>query len=278
MRRTRLTITLKKSFLFDIDQLIDGEKIRNRSHAIEYVLSQYFKPKIERAVVLAGGKGVKLRPYTYEVPKPLLPIKSRPILEYLIEKLKEAEIREIVLCIGYLGEKIKEYFSDGKRFGVKIYYNQEKEALGTGGALKKAKHLLKNQSFLLVHGDILTNLAIKDLINFHKNESTVGTAALTLVKNPLPFGQLKLHGTKIVGFYSKTKKGEEESYLVNAGVYIFNREIFHFFPKGKKSFMLEDVLKHLIKEKKLSGFVFEDQWFDVGTPDNYEEAIKKFRT
>jgi NDP-sugar pyrophosphorylase family protein len=120
-------------------------------------------------------------------------------------------------------------------------------------------------------------LAIKDLINFHRDQQTIGTVALTLVKNPLSFGQFKLHGAKIVSFYSKTKNGEEESHLVNTGVYIFNKEIFHFFPKNKKSFMLEDVLGYLIQQKKISGFVFEEQWFDVGTPENYEEAIKKFK-
>lgn len=271
-----MTITLKNSLLGEIDQLIDKEKIRNRSHAIEYVLSQYFKPKIDTAVILAGGKGIKLRPYTYEIPKPLLPIKSKPILEYLIEKLKKAEIREIILCTGYLGEKIKEHFADGKRFGVKIHYYQEKKPLGTGGALAKIKPILKNQSFVVVYGDILTNLAIKDLINFHKNQSTIATIALTLVDNPLPFGQLKLHGSRIVNFYSKRKR-REKSYLINTGIYIFNKEIFHFFPKNKKTFMLEEVLEDLINQKKISGFVFENQWFDVGTPKNYEEAIKKFK-
>lgn len=277
MRRTRITITLKNSLLFDIDQLIDNDKIRNRSHAIEYILSCYFKPKIEKAVILAGGRGMKLRPYTYEVPKPLLPIRSKPILEYLIEKLKEAEIREIILCISYLGEKIKEYFADGRRFGVKIYYSQEKKPLGTGGALKKVIPLLKNQPFAVAHGDILTNLSIGDLIHFHKNQPTVATVALTLVKNPSPFGQIKLHGTRVVSFHSKTKKGEEDSYLINAGIYVFNKEIFQFFPKDKEKFMVEEVLESLIKQKKLSGFVFEEQWFDVGTPENYEEAIKKFK-
>jgi len=278
MRRTRLTITLKKSVVSELDQLIDGDTLRNRSHAIEYVLSQYFKPMIRKAIILAGGKGENLRPYTYELPKPLLPIKSRPILEYLIENLRKAEIRDIIICIGYLGEKIKEYFSDGKKWGVKIQYSEEKTPLGTGGAISRTYSYVKNQSFLVIHGDILTSLNLKDLFNFHKEQQTIGTVALTLVKNPSSFGQLKLHGAKIVSFYSKTKKGEEESSLINTGVYVFSKEIFRFFPKNKKSFMLEDVLSRLISQKKLSGFVFEDQWFDVGTPKNYEEAIKHFKT
>lgn len=277
MRRNRLTITLKNSLLSDIDQLIDGEKIRNRSHAIEYILSQHLKPQVIKAVILAGGKGEKLRPYTYELPKPLLPIKGRPILEYLIESLREADIRDITICIGYLGDKIKDYFSDGKKLGVKIHYSKEDRSLGTGGAIKNVSSFVKNQSFLVLHGDILIGLGLKDLINFHKEQETVGTAVLTSIKDPSLFGQLKLHGTKVVSFYLRTKKGKEKSHLVNAGVYVFNSDIFRFFPKSKNVFMLEDVLKDVIEKSELSGFVFEDQWFDVGTPKNYEEAIKKFK-
>lgn len=276
MRRNRLTITLKETFTNDIDRLVDGEKIRNRSHAIEYILSQYFKPLINKAVILAGGKGEKLRPYTYELPKSLLPIKGKPILEHLIENLRKADIREIIICVGYLGEKIKEYFGDGNKIGVKIQYSKEQIPLGTGGAIKKIHHFVKNESFLVLHGDILTNLNLKDLINFHKEQENVGTAALIQTNNPLPFGQFELHGTTIVGFYDKTKQGEEKSHLVNTGVYIFDNKIFDYFPKEKNVFMLENILKQLILDKKLSGFVFEDQWFDIGTPESYGEAIKKF--
>lgn len=264
MRRTRLTITLKDSLISDIDQLIDGKQIRNRSHAIEYILSQYIKPTIGKAVILAGGKGKNLKSDYLTLPKPLMPVKGKPILEHLIENLKEIGVEEIVICLGHQGEKIKQYFADGKRFGVKIDYSEEETPLGTGGAIKKIRSFLAGQSFLILHGDVFILLNLKDLINFHKEQETVGTVALTSIKNPSRLGQLKLHGTKIVNFYSKTKKGEEESNLVNTGVYIFNKEIFQYFPQSKTVFMLEDILGDLVKERKLSGFVFENQWFDVG--------------
>ncbi|HLC94521.1 MAG TPA: sugar phosphate nucleotidyltransferase [Patescibacteria group bacterium] len=275
MRRIRLTITLQEGLIENVDHLVDGEKIRNRSHAIEYILLQYLKPHIGKAVILAGGKGEKLRPYTYELPKPLLPIKGRPILEHLIENLRMADVREIILCVGYLGDKIREYFGDGKKWGVKIQYSEEKTPVGTGGAIKKIRAFVKDDPFLVLHGDILTNLNLTDIINFHKDQASKATVALVSTKDPSLFGQFELHGSKIVGFYERTRKGEEKSYLVNTGVYVFNKAIFDYFP-NKPAFMLENILQNLIGKKELSGFVFEDQWFDVGTAENYGEAIKKY--
>lgn len=276
MRRLRLTITLKDSLIDHIDDLVDGEKIRNRSHAIEYILTQYFKPVINKAVILAGGRGEKLRPYTYELPKSLLPIKGRPILDYLIEDLRKADIREIIICVGYLGEKIKAYFGDGTKFGVKIYYSEEKTPLGTGGAIQKIQSLIGQEAFLVLHGDIIINLNLKDIIHFHQDQEVVATVALTSTSNPSPYGQFELHGKNIVGFYQKMKIDQTKSHLVNTGVYVVNHSIFRYFPRVKKAFMLEWLLQDLIKDKQLSGFVFEGQWFDVGTMENYELAIKKF--
>lgn len=277
MRRLRLTITLKDSLINEIDKLVDGQKIRNRSHGIEYILSQYFKPAITKAVILAGGRGEKLRPYTYELPKSMLPVKGRPLLQYLIEDLRNADIHEIIICVGYLGDKIKKYFDDGARFGVKIIYSDEKTPLGTGGAIKKIRALIKNESFLVLYGDILINLNLKDVINFHNDYEVTATVALTSANNPSPFGQFELHGNKIVGFYEKIKKEETKSHLVNTGVYVFKNTIFRCFPDTPKDFMLETILQDLIKNNELNGFVFEGKWFDVGTPDNYELAIKQFK-
>lgn len=278
MRRTRLTITLKEGVLSQIDALIDGERIRNRSHGIEYILSQYFKPTIKKAVILSGGKGRHLRPYTYELPKSLLPIQGKPILYYLIRRMKEAGVREIVMCVGYLGEKIKEYCGDGSKFGVRITYSEEKKPLGTGGAIRKIKSLVKDDPFLLFHGDILFELNLSDLVNFHQQQDTITTVTLLPTRDPSPFGQFELHGTTIVDFHQNVKKREEKSYLINTGMYVMNPAIFNFFPPGHTPFMIEEVLYNLAKDKKLSGFVFEGEWFDVGTPKSYGEAIKQFKT
>ncbi len=278
MRRLRLTITLKESTVLDVDKLIDGQKLRNRSHAIEYILNQNLNQKVYKAIILAGGRGTKLRPYTLETPKSLLLIKGQPIIKYLIENLKKSGVTDIMICVGHLGNKIKDYLKDGKEFGVKISYSEEKKPLGTGGAISKIKDFIDDKPFLVLHGDILIDLNLKDLLEYHSEQggSIIGTIALSQVNNSSMWGQFRMHGTKIVNFIDKTKKGEEESHLINTGVYVFEKKIFDYFPTGQKTFLLEDIIKNLIKDRKITGFVFEGQWFDVGTPETYEEAIKSF--
>lgn len=277
MRRSRITITLKQSTIDNVDRLIDHQKIRNRSHAIEYILDHYNLPNIKKAIILAGGIGKQLRPYTYEVPKSLLPVHGKPILEYIISELKENYINDIILSTGYLGNKIKEYFGDGKKFGVNITYAEESEPLQTGGALAKVKKYVEDGPFLVIHGDIVTSLQFRDLIDFHQKEKSTVTAAVTIVNKPSEFGQLSLHGTKLVRFYQNMDNQEVKSNLVNCGIYVCEPTIFDYFPKNKQTFLFEDVIENLIAEKKVTGFVFEGQWFDVGNPKNYELAIKDFK-
>lgn len=276
MRRSRITITLNSELLKKVDRLIDKNKIRNRSHAIEYVLNKYTQNNVHKAVILAGGRGTQLRPYTYEIPKPMLPVKGTPILEHLIKQLKKNNVTDLIIAISYLGEKIKTYFGDGERFGVRIQYSEEDENLLTGGAIKKVKDMLGNETFLVVHGDILTDFSFTDFIDFHRKENTVATVALTSANDPKEYGQFKLHGTKLVNFYPVTSELKLKSNLIHSGIYAFSPEVFQYFPKNKKRFSLEDLILELIPLKKVSGFVFEGKWYDVGNPDNYEKAIKEF--
>ena len=277
MRRSRITITLDANILKKIDRLIDKKKIRNRSHSIEYILNQYTMSKVNKAVILAGGRGTQLRPYTYEIPKPLLPVKGTPILEHLILQLKKNGITEIIIAISYLGQKIKDYFGDGSKWGVSIEYSEESENLQTGGAVKKIKDKLNNESFLVIHGDILTDFSFADLIQFHKDHNAVATVALTTTGTPIEFGQIKMHGTTLVDFYQTSETPDLKSHLIHTGIYAFEPEIFNYFPKNQKQFSLEDVIRDLIKERKVSGFVFEGKWYDVGNPENYELAIKEYK-
>lgn len=275
MDRDRLTITLSNSILTKIDNFIDGTKIRNRSHAIEYLIKKSLIPKVNQAVILAGGKGLNMRPFTFEMPKGLFPVGGRPILEHVIELLRKNEVRDIIFSIGHLGDKIKEHFGDGSKFGVKISYIMEKEAAGTGGALIPARKLIKSDTFLVVHGDILTDLDVSDFVAFHLDQGVLATIALTSVVDPSSFGEVVLNGTKIVRFIEKPEKGRQQSQLINSGFYIFDREIFNYIPKKAPS-LLEDIFPKLAEMKQLAGFLFAGRWIDIGNPASYEKAIKEW--
>lgn len=272
MRRLRLTITLNQHLVQRVDGIINKETIRNRSHAIEHILSNYFTDNLKKAVILAGGNIGS---------KALLPLKGKPLLLRTIENLRQNNLKDIIICTGHLESKIKEYFEDGRKFGVHIIYSEEHKPLQTGGALLKIKSQLKNQTFLVIHGDIVTNFSFTDLLDFRRTQQTIGSVALTTVDEPSSYGQLKLHGARLVSFYQNTTrpkiKSQIKSHLINCGIYVFTPEIFDYFPKDKEAFLLEDVIVKLINEQKVSGFVFEGQWFDVGSVQNYEKAIKEFR-
>ena len=277
MRRSRITITLNTKLLNKIDALIDKKKIRNRSHAIEYIATQYTQSTVGKAVILAGGQGSQMRPYTYEIPKAMLPVNGTPILEHLIIELKKNDIRDIIIAISYLGDTIKKYFGNGSKFGVHIEYMEETDDLQTGGALARLKKQLKHDTFLVIHGDILTQFTFSDFIHFHKDLGGVATVALTTSDKPTEFGQIKLHGTKLKKFYPHTDSPGIKSHLIHCGIYAFEPEIFSFFPKNKHRFSLESVLRSLIDKQEINGFVFEGSWFDVGNPENYEKAIKAYK-
>ena len=278
MERIPFTITMRKDLVKKVDSLVDGTKIRNRSHALEFVVNSYFSPKISKALILAGGKGVKMRPLTYEMPKAMLPVKGKPILEYTIEQLKKNDIREIIIACGPLSDKIKDYFGDGSRFSVKISYIDEKKDLGTGGALKMALPMLGSEPFVMIWGDVLAEIDLADMIDFHLEDNPLMTIALTSVSDPREYGAVRMHRNVMVDFQEKPKRGVDVSHLVTAGIHIVDPKIIKFLPK-KSSFMLEqEVIPALTKDHAVRGYIFDGQWFDVGSLEIYHRAIKAWRT
>lgn len=275
MDRERLTITLKRDLLGVLDGTIDGVKIRNRSHAIEFFLSQILSPKVSQAVILAGGQGVKMRPLTYEIPKPLIPVCGRPVIEYTIDLLRDGGVRDIIIVTGYLGERIRETLGNGHKHGVKITYSHENKPLGNAGALRNAKDLLFDKPFLVINGDVLIKINISEFIHFHEGDKYLATMALSTKSDTRGYGTVLLRGEKILDFVSVGIDGKSQ--LINAGLYIFNPEIFNYIPKTGKAY-LDDIFPILARERKLSGFTFEGDWFDISTPKNYEQAIGQWRS
>lgn len=276
MERNRLTITLKKDILRQLDEYIDGSRIRNRSHAIEYVLTKHFAPKIKKALILAGGKGLKMRPFTYEMPKTMIPVSGRPVLEYIIENLRRYDIRDLIISLGHQGQKIKQYFGDGAKFGVKIsYLEQGKAETGTAAPVLQAKKLLADNPFFVYYGDVLANLDLTDMIDFHLANNSLVTMALTSVNRSSDWGVVRVQGNHIYSFLEKPDQRKDLSKVINAGIYIFEPSIFDYLAGADK--LEHDVFPKLVEQRKLFGYLFAGQWFDVGDPEIYQQAVKNWK-
>ena len=276
MDRSRLTITLKKDILRQLDEYIDGSRIRNRSHAIEYVLTKHFAPKIKKALILAGGKGLKMRPFTYEMPKTMIPVNGRPVLEYIIENLRRYDVRDLIISIGHQGQKIRQYFGDGSKFGVKIsYLEQGKTETGTAAPVLRAKKLLIDNPFFVYYGDVLANLDLADMIDFHLANNSLVTMALTSVNRSSDWGVVRVQGNHVYSFLEKPDQRKDLSKVINAGVYIFEPNIFGYLAGANK--LEHDVFPTLVEQRKLFGYLFAGQWFDVGDPEIYQQAVKNWK-
>jgi NDP-sugar pyrophosphorylase family protein len=276
-RKKKVSMTIDSETLRRIGSMVDGVKVRNLSQAVESLLSKALVEKMPpKAFILAGGKGTRMRPITYEIPKPLVPLHNKPILEHVIELLRTYDVRDMVISIGYLGEKIKEYFHDEKRLGVKITYVEEQEELGTGGPLRLAKNLLKD-TFIMVNGDNLLNIDLYKMCQFHAEARATATIALTTVDDPSSYGVAVLEGNRIVRFVEKPRKEDAPSRLINTGLYILEPKIIDLVPSSGSSSIEKDVFPKIAERGELYGYVFSGQWFDTGTPERYEKALREWR-
>jgi len=272
--RDRLTITLQPELIKALDKTIDGRTIRNRSHAIEYWLTQVLIPPVTKVLILAGGEGVNFRPLTYELPKALIPIKGKPLLEHTFDLLKKYNLTDIVLSVGHLGDKIRQYFGDGSRFGVHLTYLEQKQARGTAQPVKQAQSVIGDKRFLLIYGDVLADIDLRDLVEFHSAQHSIVTMALASVEKPGSWGVANLKGSLIAGFVEKPVKMKTTSHLVNAGIYVCEPELFNYISKSAVR-LEQEVLPKLVSAKQLVGYPFSGSWYDVSTPEVYEEVIKK---
>jgi mannose-1-phosphate guanylyltransferase/phosphomannomutase len=235
-----------------------------------------------KAIILAAGKGERLKPLTDTLSKPMLKIDNKPVLEYLILLCKKYGINEIGINTSYLPEKIKQYFEDGSKFGVKITYSFEQKLLGTSGALNNFKKFLDSKEpFLVIYGDNVTDINIEEMYEFHKKNKSFATLALRkkpISKKPgsLIFVDSNLRITNFIEKPSDMmifKKLCKDFYLSNSGIYILDPKILDFIPKEFSDFAY-DIFPKLIKEKKpLFGFIIEKYYFrHIGEIEKYNLA------
>ena len=221
-----------------------------------------------KVVILAGGKGTRLKPYTTVFPKPLMPIGDKPILEIVIRQLKSYGFDEIIMAVGHLAELIMTFFNDGSKYGIKIKYTREDKPLGTAGSLALMKDEL-NEAFLMMNGDVLTTLDFSDLVNCHKRSGAIATIALNKRDVKIDFGVVELDdGSSIVGYSEKPKI----DYLVSMGVYVFEPRVLEYI-RPNEHLDFPDLIKELISNgETVKGYVYDGYWLDIGRPDDYERA------
>ena len=219
-------------------------------------------------VLMAGGKGERLMPLTKKLPKPMIRIDGKPIIEHIIEKLSNEGFKQFYISVNYLADKIKNYFGNGKNFGVKINYIKEKKYLGTAGSLYFLKHKIK-KNFLLINADVITNLNYQNFVKFHKINKSLITIAVSSYENNIPFGVIHSKDGKLKDF----KEKPIFKYYVNAGVYSVEPHVLKYFKKPQHLSMPELFMKENIKKKTII-YPIHEGWTDLGTKKNLIKVKK----
>ena len=216
---------------------------------------------IKQAVILAGGIGTRLRPLTYKIPKPMIKLSDKPFLGYLIESLKENGIKEVVLLLGYLPDKIKEYFGNGSNFGIKIKCSIGDVSFETGKRIKNAEELL-DDNFLLMYCDNYWPLNLKKLVEYHNDHNVLATVTIYTNKDNFTKSNMKVDDQGYVILYDKSRE-EKNLSGVDIGFFIINKKVLEWMPNTNFSFEKE-ILHKLIKEKQIAGYLTDHKYYSIG--------------
>jgi mannose-1-phosphate guanylyltransferase / phosphomannomutase len=227
-----------------------------------------------KAVIMAGGEGTRLRPMTSSMPKPLLPVVNRPIMDHVLHLLRQHGFTETVVTVQFLASLVRNYFGDGEDWGMTLHYATEEAPLGTAGSVGNAADLLRGEPFLVISGDALTDINLTDLVKFHADRGALVTVCLTRVPDPLEFG-ITIVGEdgRVVRFLEKPTWGQVFSDTVNTGIYVMEPEVLDYVPAGEVVDWSADVFPQMLADgKPIFGYVAEGYWEDVGTHESYLKA------
>ncbi|MDI2129708.1 mannose-1-phosphate guanyltransferase [Yinghuangia seranimata] len=227
-----------------------------------------------KAVVMAGGEGTRLRPMTSSMPKPLLPVVNRPIMEHVLRLLKRHGFSETVVTVQFLASLVRNYFGDGEELGMSLTYANEETPLGTAGSVKNAEEALRDDTFLVISGDALTDFDLTELVEYHRAKGAMVTVCLTRVPDPVEFGITIIDEEgRVDRFLEKPTWGQVFSDTVNTGIYVMEPEVFDYVAPGVSVDWSGDVFPKLLEEgKPIYGYVAEGYWEDVGTHESYVKA------
>ena len=224
-----------------------------------------------KAVVLAGGKGTRLAPYTRILPKPLMPIGDMPILEVLLRQMKRAGIEDVILTVGHLAHLLQTFFADGEQLGIRISYSYEDCPLGTAGPLSLIKGL--DSTFLVTNGDVLTTLDLQSLLAFHRSQGGIATIAVHQRQVKIDLGVVQWNGHNTLSGYIEKPTYD---YTVSMGIYVFEPRVMEYIPHNQYLDFPDLVLKMIAAGEKVSGYTFNGYWMDLGRPDDYAQAAEDF--
>jgi mannose-1-phosphate guanylyltransferase len=223
-----------------------------------------------KGIILVGGEGLRLRPLTCKVPKPMVPVANKPFLEHKLDNLKKHGVDEIVLAICYLPDFIRRHFGDGVGFGLSLTYAVEDTPLGTGGAVKNAESFL-DDTFFVFNGDIFTDIDLTDMLAFHRERGAAATIALTPVEDPTAYGVVETEEDgRVRAFIEKPSRETVTSNFINAGTYIFEPELLGLMPPNTFHMVERGLFPDLVKKRApFFGYRSNAYWTDIGVPSDY---------
>ena len=225
-------------------------------------------------VLMAGGEGTRLRPLTEQIPKPMLAVGGRPLLELVLEQVRDAGFSRILMAVNYKADVIEEHFGDGAGFGVEIGYLREDRPLGSAGALRLAGTEL-DRPFVVMNGDLLTNVNLGSLMRFHREEGNAVTVGVRQYVLELPYGVVELDGTRVRAINEKPKP----SYFINAGIYAVDPSALRLVPAEREFFNMTDVIDAVLASGgRVGGFPVHEYWLDIGQLADYERAEGDYAT
>lgn len=224
-----------------------------------------------KAVILAGGRGTRLAPYTTILPKPLMPVGDKPILDIVIHQLRYYGFTEITLAVGYLSELLMAYFGDGSRFGVSIRYSHEDQPLGTAGPIALIEDL--DEPFLVMNGDVLTTLDFGDLMRFHREGDAAATITTYQRSVKIDLGVIEFDEEARLARYIEKPT---HHYHVSMGIYAFNPTVRDSIPRGQRLDLPDLMLQLMDKGETVRCYRCEGYWLDIGRIDDYQQAVTDF--
>ena len=241
--------------------------INNKGKVIDILPFNYFneeKLRVNKIVIMAGGRGRRLMPLTKDTPKPMLKVKNKPILQNIIENFKNCGFKDFIICVNYKKKKIQNFFKNGNSLGVNIEYIEEKKKMGTIGALSLIKEKFTEPLFV-INGDLITNLKFEKMMDFHKKNNSIITMGIKEHEINCAYGEVKLKNEYIHSINEKPS----HKFFINTGIYILNPSCIRLIPK--KFFDMPNLIDRLIsKKKKIISFPLNENWNDIGTPKDYK--------